>query len=162
MKIKFISYGHKYYEAEGKSPPEHDFLFSLRDLPNPYWVEELRAFTGLEEPIRNFFEKSDIACKRLDSLRALCLDYVRDFLANETRTSSDSLSFAFRCTGGKHRSVYFSQNIYEHIQASIQDLAPELALVLGTEPASDRISACDLELEHIDLPRYSKLSSGVS
>ncbi len=146
MKIHFISYGQKYYEAEGISPPKHDFLFNLRDLPNPYWNEELRPFTGLEKPVIKFFGENEIAQTRLNSVKTLVLDFINDFLVNENRTDADELIFAFRCTGGKHRSVYFAESICKYAQdefaAKINEGINGLSL--------------DIEVNHIDVPRYAK------
>jgi len=135
MKIKIISYGHKFHEAEGKAPPEHDFLFSLRDLVNPYWVPELKEFNGLDQEIIEFFEKDEGSQDRLEKINCLIKDFVEDFTSNKHRTDDCSLTFAFKCTGGKHRSVYFAQTIFDK-------LSPEI---------SDKVK---VELEHIELPRY--------
>lgn len=141
MKIKFLSYGHKFYEGENKPAPAHDFLFSLRDLINPYWVPELKDFNGLEEPIQNFFEADPASQERLEKLSSLVEDFIKDFIKNSNRTEDCSLSFAFKCTGGRHRSVYFAEKIYQKIQSKIQD--PKL----------------NFEIEHVDLPRYSSVIS---
>ena len=134
MKIKIISYGHKFYEAEGKAPPPHDFLFSLRDLINPYWVPELQEFNGLDKEIKEYFEKDHRTQERLKKLIALVKDFITDFTKNKHRTEECSLTFAFKCTGGKHRSVYFAQSIFDSL--SFND------------------TRVKLELEHLELPRY--------
>jgi UPF0042 nucleotide-binding protein len=136
MKIRFISYGHKFYEAEGKAPPYHDFLFNLRDLANPFWIPELKGFHGLEQPIREFFAKEESIQSRLHEINDLTLKFIRDFAANESRTNDDSLTFAFKCTGGKHRSTYFAQACFEAMQTALVD------------------SELELEVEHIDLAKY--------
>lgn len=141
MKIRFISYGYKYYEELGEKAPEHDFLFHLRDLPNPYWDLDLRDFCGLDPEIIKFFEASELTMKRLKDIQGLAKDFIQDFLSNENRQPEDQLTFAFRCTGGKHRSVYFAQSCYELFK---QDTV---------------LQALDFELEHIDLPRYSAVKS---
>ncbi len=141
MKIKFLSYGHKFYEAEGKPAPAHDFLFSLRDLVNPYWVPELKDFHGLEKPIQEFFEADPGSQDRLQKLSVLVEDFINDFLRNKHRTDDCNLTFAFKCTGGRHRSVYFAQTVADLMQAKIKD------------------SRLKFEVEHIDLPRYSSMTA---
>lgn len=135
MKIKIISYGHKFYEAEGKPAPAHDFLFSLRDLVNPYWIPELKNFNGLDDQIIEFFEKDYGTQERLTKIECLIDDFITDFSSNKHRTPDCSLTFAFKCTGGKHRSVYFAQRIFENLNSKLE-------------------KKLEVELEHIDLPKY--------
>ncbi|MBT6843431.1 MAG: hypothetical protein HOA17_06500 [Candidatus Melainabacteria bacterium] len=141
MKIRFISYGHKFYEAEGKAPPYHDFLFNLRDLSNPFWVPELKPFNGLQEPIRAFFAKDETIQNRLTEITELAFNFIKDFSKNESRTDEDSLTFAFKCTGGKHRSTYFAQSSFEAIKA----------LIANDSTLQEKL---ELEVEHVDLERY--------
>lgn len=141
MKIRFISYGHKFYEAEGKAPPYHDFLFNLRDLDNPYWVPELKSFNGLEKPIQDFFAKNESIQARLQEISQLSFKFIIDFTKNESRTDEDSLVFAFKCTGGKHRSTYFAESTSKAVQELVASDA-------------ELNSKLDLEVEHIDLKRY--------
>ena len=149
MKIRCISYGFKFFEAEGLAPPPHDFLFNLRDLPNPYWEEKLRAYKGTDKPVIEFFENSELAQERLNDLKQLCLDFTLDFLGNPSRKNEDSITFAFRCTGGKHRSVYFTECIYRYIKSQITDKMDE-DLILDRD--------LEFEKEHLELHRYAEIS----
>ena len=139
MRIKIISYGHKFYEAEGKPAPYHDFLFSLRDLVNPFWVPELKDYCGKDQEIVKFFEKDDNTLERLAKVESLIDDFIRDFLNNKHRTDDCYLTFAFKCTGGKHRSVYFAETIYKKLASKLEE----------------RIK---VEIEHLDLPRHIEAS----
>lgn len=141
MKIRFISYGHKFYEAESKAPPYHDFLFNLRDLTNPFWIAELKPFNGLQEPIRQFFAKDTMVQERLEEIKQLSFKFIVNFANNQSRTQDDSLVFAFKCTGGKHRSPYFAESCFQALQEMIN-------------ADSGLKSKLDLEIEHIDLERY--------
>lgn len=135
MKVKVISYGHKFYEGESKAPPYHDFLFSLRDLVNPFWVPELKEFNGLDSQVIEFFEKDEGTQTRLKKVDELIRDFIKDFCGNKHRTPECSLTFAFKCTGGKHRSVYFAQSIFKKLSEELDD-------------------SVQVELEHVDLPKY--------
>ena len=135
MKIKIVSYGHKFYEEVGEEPPYHDFLFSLRDFINPYWIPELKEKTGLDEEIHEFFEKDERTNQRLDKMEDLLKDFIDNFLDNAHRSDRDRLVFAFKCTGGKHRSVYFAQKIFERLYKHY----------------ADKLS---YELDHVDLNKY--------
>lgn len=141
MKIKFISYGHKFYEAEGIAPPYHDFLFNLRDLKNPYWIPELKPHHGLETPIQEFFGSDENIQERLNQIIDMTMKFIKDFAENESRTHEDHLVFAFKCTGGKHRSPYFADQSYLKIKE-----------LLAKNPELN--SKVILEVEHIDLHKY--------
>ena len=47
--ITVLSFGFKY-----GIPSDADLVFDVRFLPNPYYVEELRFHTGMEEPVRDY------------------------------------------------------------------------------------------------------------
>jgi UPF0042 nucleotide-binding protein len=149
LKFRFISYGFKYYEAVGEKAPVHDFLFNLRDLDNPFWIEELRPLHGLEEGIIDFFNKNPDIQQRVSKIEDLIKDFIEDALRNSSRSDVEDITFAFRCTGGKHRSVYFAQSIFTNIQNTFKDR--ELSLETGKK--------IDFEVEHIDLPRYQGIKS---
>ena len=45
MRTSVVSFGYKY-----GLPLDVDMVFDCRFLPNPFWVEELRPFSGLDDP----------------------------------------------------------------------------------------------------------------
>ena len=49
MKIKLISFGYKY-----GSPDNVNYLWDVRFLPNPYWVDELRSKTGSDHDVSDY------------------------------------------------------------------------------------------------------------
>lgn len=150
MQIKFISYGQKFYEAEGKEPPKHDNLFNLRDIDNPFWDEKLKPHIGLEKPIIEFFESKEnvqnllkLICNTTDIL-------INGFINNKSRQEDDSLTFAFRCTGGKHRSVYFAQSVYDYIRTKYADIIEK-----------DKLKhTLEFSIDHLELYRYQNTSQG--
>ena len=73
--------------------------------------------------------------QRLDKMEDLLKDFIDNFLDNSHRSDRDKLVFAFKCTGGKHRSVYFAQKIFERLRAHYQD-------------------KLTYELDHVDLNKY--------
>ncbi len=70
LTIKVMSFGFKY----GVST-ESDLVFDVRCLPNPYYIEELRNHTGLEECVRDYvmsFDESQELYKKISDL----IDYL--------------------------------------------------------------------------------------
>ena len=50
--VNCVSFGFKY-----GLPNEADLVFDVRCLPNPFYVEELKNLTGLDEPVRSYVMK---------------------------------------------------------------------------------------------------------
>ena len=44
-----LSFGFKY-----GIPSDADLVFDVRFLPNPYYIEELRPYSGNDKPVRDF------------------------------------------------------------------------------------------------------------
>ena len=94
-------------------PADADLVFDVRCLPNPYWVEELREHTGLEDSVREYiFDSSDT---RGFVLRLF--DMIDFTLPLYRREGKSQLTIAIGCTGGRHRSVALAQDLYVHLLA---------------------------------------------
>ncbi|MBO5909509.1 MAG: RNase adaptor protein RapZ, partial [Clostridia bacterium] len=106
MTVQCISFGFKYGPVA-----EADIVFDVRCLKNPFYVEGLRNHTGLEEPIKEFVmnlpETKELS-ERLISL----IDYSVPLYCKEGKSE---LVIAIGCTGGKHRSVVFTELISQHL-----------------------------------------------
>ncbi len=107
LNVNVVSFGFKY-----GVPAEADLVFDVRCLPNPYFVEGLRALDGTSEEVRAFLhdtpEAQELARRLLDLLAFLIPLYAAE--------GKSYLTVTLGCTGGKHRSV-----------ALAEDLAGELA-----------------------------------
>ena len=107
--IKVMSFGFKY----GAST-EADLMFDVRCLPNPYYIPELKTHTGCEACVQDYvlsFEQSQELLKKLEDL----LDFLIPLYLKEGKSR---LVIAFGCTGGKHRSVTFAEQIGDHLLAN--------------------------------------------
>jgi len=83
-------------------PRDVDLVFDARCLPNPHWQPELRASTGLEQPVREFLADEPRVREFADDLDR----FVRRWLPVWGEEQRSHLTVAIGCTGGKHRSVY--------------------------------------------------------
>ncbi|MGH9066005.1 MAG: RNase adapter RapZ [Acidimicrobiales bacterium] len=108
MQTTVVSFGYKH-----GIPLDVDLVLDCRFLPNPHWVEELRPYTGLDQPVRDFvLGQADTGAflDKLDDLLALLLPaYVRE--------GKSYLSLAVGCTGGRHRSVVLAEELAARIRA---------------------------------------------
>ncbi len=91
-------------------PNDSDFVFDVRFLPNPHWDPNLRPFTGLDAPVKSFLESQQDVMEMKKQLQHF-VEYWLPLLETNNRSY---LTVAIGCTGGKHRSVYLTQQIGEY------------------------------------------------
>lgn len=82
-------------------PPEADFVFDVRFVPNPYFVEGLRERTGLEAEVSSYVLSQPSASMMLGHIGNL----TREILPHAEREGKVQMTIAIGCTGGHHRSV---------------------------------------------------------
>lgn len=88
-------------------PGDADYVFDVRMLPNPHYEPGLRALTGRDEPVIEFFQQQPDVGKMLLQI-AQFLDQWLDALAQDHRSY---VTVAIGCTGGQHRSVYIAEQL---------------------------------------------------
>lgn len=106
MMISVLSFGFKY-----GIPADADLVFDVRFLPNPYYVDELRPQTGLDEGVFHFVMDNEIAVAFADKLE----DMISFLIPNYVQEGKTSLVIAIGCTGGKHRSVTIARELYSRL-----------------------------------------------
>lgn len=104
--ITILSFGFKY-----GIPADSDLVFDVRFLPNPYYVEGLRAKTGNDKEIQDyvlrFSEAHEFMGKLEDMLNFLIPNYIAE--------GKNQLVVSIGCTGGKHRSVTLANELYKRL-----------------------------------------------
>jgi UPF0042 nucleotide-binding protein len=96
VQVTMMSFGFKY-----GLPTDADMVADVRFLPNPYWVPELRASTGLDAPVAEFVLAQDGAREFVERYAAA----LEPVLEGYQRENKRHATIAIGCTGGKHRSV---------------------------------------------------------
>jgi UPF0042 nucleotide-binding protein len=109
VRIAVMSFGFKY-----GLPLDADFVFDMRFLPNPFWIPELRPFSGLDERVAEFVRKQEGAEDFLDRV----VDLMAPVLAGYRREGRRYVTLAVGCTGGKHRSVVMAEVLAERLGSS--------------------------------------------
>ncbi len=107
MSVSVVSFGFKY-----GIPIEADLVFDVRFLPNPFYLQQLRSQTGLDEPVRNFvfgYQQTLDFMSRVEDLIAFLLPYY----VEEGKTA---LVIGIGCTGGQHRSVAITRALADFIR----------------------------------------------
>jgi UPF0042 nucleotide-binding protein len=109
LTVTFVSFGYKY-----GLPTDADLAFDCRFLPNPFFVEELRAKTGLDPAVADYVLKRDDTQELLERLEGL-LTFA---LPRYQREGKSYLTIAVGCTGGRHRSVVLVEALRQRLEAT--------------------------------------------
>ncbi len=107
--ITILSFGFKY-----GIPSDSDLVFDVRFLPNPYYMEGLRAKSGndreIQEYVLQFWEAHEFLNKLTDMVNFLIPNYIIE--------GKNQLVISIGCTGGKHRSVTLANELYRRLSGS--------------------------------------------
>ena len=122
MQLALESFGFK-----NGLPLDADIVMDVRFLPNPYWVDSMRALTGRDEVVRDHVFAHPAAGEFLDRFD----DLLTRLLPHYAVEGKSYLTIAIGCTGGRHRSV-----------AVVEELARRMEAV-----------GIDARVVHRDLPR---------
>ena len=109
--IIFQSFGFKYTH-----PEDADYMFDVRFLPNPHWEEKLQKFNGTEQPIIEYLESFPVVKQTINQIENLFQSWM-PHLENNNR---NYVTIAIGCTGGKHRSVYLTEQIAARFSSKYQ------------------------------------------
>ena len=107
MHVNVLSFGFK-----NGIPVEADLVMDVRFMPNPYYIEELKRKTGLDDAVRDYvfsFSQTNDCMKRLRDM----LSFLLPLYSEEGKSV---LVLAIGCTGGHHRSVAITHAMAEFIQ----------------------------------------------
>ncbi|WP_297636179.1 RNase adapter RapZ [uncultured Clostridium sp.] len=109
LSITVLSFGFKY-----GIPVDSDLVFDVRFIPNPFYIPELKAFSGNDEPVREYVLKQEETkgfIERLD-------DMIKFLIPKYTKEGKRQLIISIGCTGGRHRSVTIANKVYEMLDAA--------------------------------------------
>ncbi|MBO7389585.1 MAG: RNase adapter RapZ [Oscillospiraceae bacterium] len=105
--VNVVSFGYKF-----GIPSDADLVFDVRFLPNPFYVDDLRTMSGLDDPVKDYIFSSSSAGNFLKMLYEM-VDYLLPLYAEEGKLS---LNIAVGCTGGRHRSVAVASSLFNHLK----------------------------------------------
>ena len=99
-------------------PIDSDLVFDARCLPNPFYDPKLRDLTGRDTKVIKYLaEKNEVR----SFIRDILL-YLKNWLPNYMRKERSYLTVSFGCTGGKHRSVYCTEEIAKKLSGNWKTL----------------------------------------
>jgi len=87
------------------------FVFDSRSVPNPGREERFKALTGKDAPVIDYLNQQEGAREFLAHTASL----VDASVSNYQQRGFKNLMISFGCTGGRHRSVYFAEQLAKHL-----------------------------------------------
>ncbi len=99
-------------------PLASDLVFDVRCLPNPYWDEKLRSFTGRDKPVIEFLERHAEVAEMVNDIDG----FVTKWLPLYRAQNRHYLTVSIGCTGGQHRSVYIAENLAKRFSSRLDGI----------------------------------------
>jgi len=94
-------------------PPNADFVFDVRCLPNPYWELSLRRLSGKDDAVKAFLDAAPAVQEMIDDI----VEFLHKWIPRYQDSQRSYLTVAIGCTGGMHRSVYVAEAIAARLTA---------------------------------------------
>jgi UPF0042 nucleotide-binding protein len=113
LTVTLVSFGFKH-----GIPYDADLVFDVRFLPNPHFVDRLRALDGREGAVADYIFAQPETRELMERLR----DLIRFLLPLYRREGKAYLTVAVGCTGGRHRSIAIVEALREDLER--QGLTP--------------------------------------
>ncbi len=107
--VSVVSFGYKY-----GIPIDADLVMDVRFLPNPYYIQELKPFTGLDQPVADYVLKNAIT----QEFVTMYMDLLCYLLPYYKEEGKKHVSIAIGCTGGRHRSVALAEQIGKKLRGA--------------------------------------------
>ncbi|MGD9568845.1 MAG: RNase adapter RapZ [Sedimentibacter sp.] len=102
LNITIMSFGYKY-----GLPQDSDLVFDVRFLPNPFYIESLKQYTGNDNNVQDYVMSFDTTVIFINKLKDMLLFLLPHYI----KEGKSNLVISIGCTGGKHRSVTISNKI---------------------------------------------------
>jgi len=96
MSVEILSFGFK-----NGLPPEADLMVDVRFLPNPFYIDGLRALDGRDRAVRDYV----LGAPETEGFLGRFQEMLAYLLPLYQKEGKSYLTIAVGCTGGQHRSV---------------------------------------------------------
>jgi len=94
-------------------PLDADFVFDSRMLPNPFYIKELKPFTGRDQVIIDYMQAQPEVAEFIDHIGG----FLKRWLPGLESDQRGYVTVAIGCTGGQHRSVYCVEQLVQRFKA---------------------------------------------
>ncbi|OPJ65119.1 RNase adapter RapZ [Clostridium oryzae] len=106
LMITVLSFGFKY-----GIPVDSDLVFDVRFIPNPFYIPELKQYSGNDEPVKKYVMGFDVTKEFMKNLQNM----MEFLIPNYVKEGKRQLIVSIGCTGGRHRSVAIANAIYQEL-----------------------------------------------
>lgn len=107
ISVNVLSFGYKY-----GLPMDADLVLDVRFLPNPFYIDTLRDFSGLDKAVSDYV----LSHKQTQTFLNKITDLVDFLLPHYQQEGKQQLVIAIGCTGGKHRSVAIAEELFRFLK----------------------------------------------
>ena len=121
LTLLFESFGFKH-----GVPLDAELVFDVRCLPNPFYVASLRPLNGRDALVIEFLEAETEVVRMRDDIA----QFIDNWLPCYIKDGRSYLTVGIGCTGGQHRSVYFSEWLSHHFRKQAKTLVRHRELSL--------------------------------
>ena len=95
-------------------PPVADLVFDMRFLDNPHWQPDLKPLTGQDKTVGDHIRRDPAYGEAFERIRDLVLFLLPRYEAQ----GKAYVNIAIGCTGGRHRSVFFAEQLAAALRSS--------------------------------------------
>ena len=106
LSITVLSFGFKY-----GIPVDSDLVFDVRFILNPFYIPELKEYSGNDAPVKEYVLKQSETVTFIDKL----IDMLKYLIPNYRKEGKRQLIISIGCTGGRHRSVAIANEIHRRL-----------------------------------------------
>ncbi|MCK9237223.1 MAG: RNase adapter RapZ [Thiopseudomonas sp.] len=99
-------------------PVDADVIFDMRCLANPYWIPELRGYSGLDQPVIDYLSEQSEAEEMYQDLYT----YLNKWLPRFAASNRAYVTVGIGCTGGQHRSVYMTERLGAALRKNLKNV----------------------------------------
>jgi UPF0042 nucleotide-binding protein len=103
VSLLVTSFGFKY-----SVPQDSNYVFDVRFLPNPFYVENLKSLSGKDEAVQTYLE----SFSETEAFMDACTRFLGFVIPRYLETAKAQLHVAVGCTGGRHRSVAVAEWLF--------------------------------------------------
>ena len=107
LRVQVLSFGHKF-----GPPRDMELLFDVRHLPNPFFVNGLRALTGSDRRVVKYLKMQPEVEETVERFS----DLLYYLLPQYQREGKSYLTVGIGCTGGRHRSVMIANELANRLR----------------------------------------------
>lgn len=107
LSINIVSFSYRNGYPAIDSSHGGGFVFDCRCIPNPGREERYKRSTGQDEAVKEYLAQRQEATDFYNHVYAICSQAIESYRSR----GFNSLSIAFGCTGGQHRSIYFAERM---------------------------------------------------